>query len=432
MAAGCADEEAAQTANGGAAGDSTLASSENTAYKQFDTHAFFQGGGEADLGDYLVVGNRLMVGALGSLLEARAAQGYRVGVGDLTAINNSYEGEHLNDKVRSFLQDAVDPSRETLVLLVGSNVTIPMAHFQMDQSGASYVFTDFFYANLHSDFDSNGDGQLAEYGVDDYDLNIDVHVARVPIDDPAKLADWAAKTLWFEANGGAYSRNTLLAAGYISIEGDSAIGQEMVKDLVLRPAGYDVMAMYEALDPENPPPALPQGYKLLTETSMISEVRANDYGLVFWMSHGNTYGAYLLNGGAFIDFNDADAVAALPPAIYFSSACDNSYPRSKSGEDNEGSIGEALVGAPAVAFVGSTTETWPGVIYEGILVLMSGVDRVVVQRLPLAVAIDGAKEYYRDLFWEKPYEDQIWFLMNYFGFTPYGDPATQYPAFDAE
>ena len=373
--------------------------------------------------DYILIATSEMEKALDSLIEHRRDEGFRILVGDLDTIEQTYEAASREDKIRAYLQTTVDPNRMTFVLLAGTNLTIPMPFFDI---GSGYdCHSDVFYANLHSDFDSSGDGRLAQWGVDDYDLVFDVHVGRLPIDDPDRAKQWAAQTVAFENGRESFKQNALLAAGYISTPGDAALGQQLVRNLVLQPAGYDVVSMYEAV---SDPSVLDEfeTYAELTHAKFLDRLVNQDHGLVFWMSHGNVTGAYLLHGGAFVRVQDADALAEASPAMYFSSGCLNSYPQEPFPDPEAISLGQALIGSPAVSFVGSTALTNPGALYEGVLILMTAMDRVAVKRHALAVAVDEARTVYYDHFWDLPYPKEV-FLQNFFGFTVYGDPGLRYP-----
>ena len=321
----------------------------------------------------------------------------------------------------------IDPAKETFILLAGSNLELTMPYFRL--ASGYYAYTDLYYANLHSDFDSNNDGDLGEWGVDDYDLVLDAHIGRVPIDNPKLTRAWAIKTLWFELTAPEYRNQALLAAGYIALPPDSAIGQEMTKRFVLEPAGFEVTSMYEAMPNASEELA---DYEVLTEESLINKLQQESFGLVFWMSHGDVDGGYLLYGDAFIDKEDVPAIADRPPAMFFSSACLNSYPQTYFPPYYSSlSIGQKLMGMPAVSFVGSTVETYPGTLMGGVFVLLTGIDRVAAKHHPVAVGVDEAREMYVKYYWNIS-ADKGAFLQNFFGFSVYGDPGLRYPALNAD
>jgi len=373
--------------------------------------------------DYLVIGPTELIEAIDDLIVYRARQGYRVRRGLLENILEDYPADSVPESVRAYLQDHVQSPGNTLALLVGSHATIPMVWFETDSSsGAEWsydLYTDGFYADLHSDFDSDGDGIYGEWGQDDYDLTKDLHLGRVPLDDPEELTAWTQRVLSFEQEKSWRMSQALLAGGYISMVGDTAIAVSMVRDWVLAPNNFEVFTMLEEHNLPYPLAFL-QYDRILDQPNFTDQMTIADYGFAFWMSHGSSDGAYTLDHGVFIHTSDLDHLNTRPPMEYFSSACSQADP------EDDTNLAHELVKRNGVSFVGSTTVTHPGDLGEGALIFVVAMQQAMVNHLPLARAMDEARDTYIDLFWFLPY-DRGQFLINYFGFTVFGDPALVYP-----
>lgn len=381
---------------------------------------------QIDFSDYLFVGPAELLEPLTDLIAYRDRQGYRVHLGVLEDILTAYPADSIPESVRAYLQDNVDPEGDACVLLVGSHATIPMVWFETDDPPAATwdynLFTDGYYADLHSDFDADGDGIWGEWGEDDYDLVKDLHLGRVPLDNPEDLAAWAARVLSFEQDRSWRMTQALLAGGYISFVGDTAIAVSMVRDWVLAPNEYDVFTMLEEHNLTYPLSFL-QYDRVLDQPNFTDQMSVADYGFAFWMSHGSSNGAYTLDHGAFITTDQLDHLVSRPPMEYFSSACSQADP------ENEANLAHEIMERNGVSFVGSTTVTHPGDLGEGALIFLVAMQLAMVNHQPLAQAMDRARDVYIDLFWFLPY-DRGQFLMNYFGFTVFGDPALIYPQID--
>jgi hypothetical protein len=88
----------------------------------------------------------------------------------------------------------------------------------------------------------------------------------------------------------------------------------------------------------------------------------------------------------------------------------------------------------AVSYIGSTNYTSPGNLGEGSLVFIITVDRFLNRHETLSSAANEAKAVYMDFMFGQldPFYDDGLPLMNFFGFSIYGDPALRYPEWQEE
>ncbi|HPQ72323.1 MAG TPA: C25 family cysteine peptidase [bacterium] len=369
----------------------------------------------------IVVGAEEALAAVEPLLARRWKDGFAIDTGALETIYTTMPGKNRPQRLRAFLRDTADAQAQTYVLLIGSHDTIPYVWFVTDPSDPyEYgVYTDGYYANLHDDFDTDRDGKLGEWGQDEYDLVRDVRLGRVPLDDPEHVAAWAARVLAYEKDFSARMDDALLAGGYISTPGDTAIIVSMIREMVLKPGGYGVTTMLEE-HPYGDAYNFLSSDRPLNKDEFTDELSNDDYGFVFWMSHGSSSGASTLSHGSFITTYSMGYLKSRRPTMFFSSACLQLYP------DYGANIGEEIMKQNAVSFVGSLGETYPHNLGGGSLIFMTAMNKTVVQGLPLAQAIDESRDVYIDVFWKLPYPRGV-YLKNFFGFTVLGDPTMTYP-----
>jgi len=363
--------------------------------------------------EFIAVGPVALADSVDTLLALHEGQGMTVWYEDTETIDLMFSGVDLPAKIRAYLQSVLDPARRQFVMLVGSHGTLPMRLVDPDPEhpGEYDCYTDVYYADLAGDFDLDGDGIYGEYGQDDYDWQPEMHVARLPFDNPDTLEFVADKIATFALDDPAYKWDGLLGAGIIAIPNDSAIIIEMIHNFIIEPAGMDAYRMYQ-------PPSLILPDAWLIDDSLVKYWGANPSGFVMWASHGSSECAFA--GNAFICFDDAPSLSDEQPSVIYSSSCSNG------NITNPNNLGMALLHHGGVTFVGSTAVTHPGDIGEASLVFLLMVDHTVVQNTPLATAMGDSKARYMDIYFPLAWYDAGLYLRNFFGFNMLGDPALRY------
>ena len=100
------------------------------------------------------------------------------------------------------------------VLIVGSHDSIPMRYCYPDpQTHNIYdwkVPTEYYYADLTGDWDTEGDGFYGESGNDDADYYPEVYVGRIPMDEKEDIQNFCTKTMLFEKDNGGWKQKALL------------------------------------------------------------------------------------------------------------------------------------------------------------------------------------------------------------------------------
>ena len=364
--------------------------------------------------DYFVVGPATLIEAAAPLLGHHGGAGKNVVPLDLDALSGASGSIELAEQVRGFLQDLHDPNRRQYVLILGGQHTLPAMYLDPDPNwpGLYAGLSDVYYSDLAGDFDFDGDGNFGEWADDVYDYAPEMFVGRLPFDDPVEVARVAAKIVAFATADADHKWDTLLAAANIAISGDAAIIMEMMRRWVIAPNAYDCWTMYEAggfIEPD----------QTLSHEAFVSRVADQPPGLAVWASHGDSYCAYA--DGPIVCNTDAALFDDARPGVMMSSGCRNA---DLSKEEN---LGAALLARGAVAFVGSTTVTDPGLLGEGSVVFLVMIDRTINGNAPLGVALAAARGRYMELFFQPDgFYDVGLFWMNFFGFTLFGDPAMRY------
>ncbi|MDP8224366.1 MAG: C25 family cysteine peptidase [Candidatus Lernaella stagnicola] len=364
--------------------------------------------------DYILIGPQALLEAAEPLAEHHAVMGKNVWSASLEEIAPTTNAEERARLIREYLQSAYDAARRQYVLLVGDHQTIPAVYMDPDPTwpGLYAGLSDVYYGDLAGDFDFDGDGRYGEWEDDVYDYVPEMFVGRLPFHEPERVHAVAEQSVAFALEDADHKWDTLLAAGNISIPGDAAIIMEAMVNWIVAPGGYGCWRMYEAggfIEPDG----------LLDHENFVERVASHPPGMTVWASHGNA--ACASAGEPFVCNTDAESFAANPPGVMMSSGCRNA---DLSVYDN---LGASLLGSGAVAFVGSTTTTDPGMLGEGSLVFLTMVDRALNGNLPLAEALAVARGRYMELFFQPDgFYDVGLFWMNFFGFTLLGDPALRY------
>jgi len=361
-------------------------------------------GPAADSGRYIIVAADNLLSSVSDLIDYRTGANYEVIVKSVSEIEDKFDGYETADAIREYLKTAYDPDADNYLLLVGSASSIPMPEL-MD------IYSDYFYAEITGDFDSDGDGILGEWGEDSYDLEPEFRVGRIPLDEQERIEDVVSDTISFEAGEGGNFDKTMLGASYIMITGDSALLMEIISRNLLEPNGYDVVRIYEAGSP------FPPDYELTRD--VLKQVWPTEAPRFFmWGSHGSTTGA-----GGFIRNEDAQYYESqgTPPTVVMSSACYNSSP------ERYDNLGASLLGRCAVAFIGSTTIAHPGDLGEISLTYLLGLDHFLIRHSTISQSLDETKRAMIELFFNMDEYHRELCLLNFLGFNLYGDPALRYP-----
>lgn len=293
---------------------------------------------------YLVVTSKAVIDAhaLDEFIAYKRFLGYNMLVRTVEDLGGA--GNVLRDNIRAYEKQLWSESAGLkYVLLIGSDATVPflksnpfgrdvfyagsqsftdMCGFQPTGPNTCGWPSDWYYVDLASNWDSNGDGVVGESFWPDPSsgavkrddppaFHPDVYLGRLQMDDPVLIKSVLATIMAFERDGGAWKANALLAAamsnydstgwtpaddpnGQYVVAGaktDNGASMEMMWTDILQPQGFTRIRLYEKEHlPGHPEPSSYAVDAALTYQNLSAQWSGRDYGLIKLAAHGGTSG----------------------------------------------------------------------------------------------------------------------------------------------
>lgn len=278
-------------------------------------------------------------GALSDFVDFKARLGFQVEVQSVEDVQKNFSGATLPAKIRALelARRSSYGSRFRYVLLIGPHSVIPHTFFQpysisnTDCKAHPGLPTDWYYADLTSSFDTNGNGCLADgywskpskraagYTPDSVGWNPTVAVGRLPFSSPTAIKTALTNILGFEEQAGSFKRNTLLAASMMDNNGrcwnppkdpsgaytqtgcdhvwngstDGSYLDEYMMSHVINPKGYNGKVFYENDHPATGySPAHVISPQPNHEDNIYNAQNNQNFGMVNLTGHGNGSGVY--------------------------------------------------------------------------------------------------------------------------------------------
>jgi len=303
--------------------------------------------------------------------------------------------------------------------------------------------TDYFYADLTGNWDSNGNGIYGEPW-DNIDLYPEVFVGRIPVynNDITQLDAILKKIMNYGCTYGEWRKRVMLPmaiSNYENENGDTHAkrtdGRELPKYVVeniLKPNGFSWFVMYETEGLNPVSTNAPYFNASINRTNVINEWNKG-YGIVFWWGHGSYDAVWRkywvkddgdnvpeddeFNWLAFLHIQDVSSLNDQKPAIVYQCSCYNGYP------EKSNNLGYELLKKGAIATVSSSRVSWyryglwtPDGYSDNAEIGYEFVKRVVKGK-PLGEALYMAKA---NLIPNSRYHE---YMMNMMDFNLYGDPS---------
>lgn len=217
-------------------------------------------------------------------------------------------GNTAADNIRNWLAANYAVLGIRYVLLIGdpnpATGGVPMKMTYPRSGAGSYEDspTDYYYADLTSNWDTDGDGKYGEWSSDISSKPLhEVLVGRIPVYNAvySTLDSVLAKTIAYNnATDIAWRENILLPMAVSNYANEDGSGRprcdghslgEAIKTNLADPRSYGTWRLYEqaGLTPVTAACEAP-----LTSTNVVSRWAANPYGIVAWWGHGSATGAY--------------------------------------------------------------------------------------------------------------------------------------------
>jgi hypothetical protein len=345
-----------------------------------------------------------------------------------------YPGRDRPEATRNFLFDCLGLGLR-YVLLVGDVWDMPMRECWPDPNNhtpdpngyENPVPTDFYYADVTGDWDSDGDGYFGEMGQDAVDFLAEFSVGRILSSNPATVQQVCSRIKRFEQNTDPWKRNALMLGSVTTTSNnppvtDEARIMEAITDSLLIPEGWPHLRLYEQ-DGYDPSP-IPCDDSLREDLSVFYW-SYYPFGYVNWSGHGNPQGAYrTINVGGGQDsqppifhYSDIGSLNDEFPSVVFSSACLTAKPEGAN-------LGEGLIEHGAAAFIGATRGVYGPV---GEINWSSGGNTsyncyFALALMRYAEKVGDALSYSKYDYWTRHWQNWTdW--VNLFAFNLYGDPA---------
>ena len=239
--------------------------------------------------------------------------------------------------------------------------------------------TDYFYADLTGDWDSDGDGFFGEYGEDNVDFAPEVYVGRIPVynNDVDTLDSILTKIMNYRDrySGEDWRYRILMPVAITNYRNEDNSKCKRTNGLYLPtyvienilPSPWNHFVLYERAGLDPVPVYAPYYNKSLTKYNVINEW-SKGYGAVFWRAHGNKEGAYRkvwvnddgdgipesdeMSLPFFFTSQDTDSLNDSRPAFTYQCSCLNGYPEYSSN------LGYSLLKRGAVATVSASRSSW--------------------------------------------------------------------------
>ncbi|MBU0497810.1 MAG: hypothetical protein KKC68_03170 [Candidatus Thermoplasmatota archaeon] len=398
--------------------------------------------------DYYIITTAATATAINGFITWKTSIGYTVGTTTVTWIVTNYPAADTQQSIRNFLVANYATWGLQYVLLVGSHSTIPMRTCWPDPTvhtadGQHDIPTDYYYADLTGNWDSDGDGFYGEMGHDALDLTPEVYVGRIPSDSATTVSSITLKIQNFEQTAyTGWKKNAMLLGavyGYANEDNsgnprwDGAEVMEQIRTNYL--TGFTIVNMYEKQGLSQCPYTCSQS---LTNTNVKNTWSATSgYGIVAWASHGLQTQANrwlwgwddgdlvpeTTNGEItwpiFIQSSDTTTFYNTKPPVVFAASCYCAHP------ETSNNLGAALLIQGASAFIGATRTSWGSIGWTQPAhgghgtVCYDFTNRILNQDEDCGHAMVNSKLY---VFNTYPWGGW-WDYANMYNFVLYGDPS---------
>jgi hypothetical protein len=398
--------------------------------------------------DYIIITTSSVVTSLNGFLTWKTSIGYNVNIVTLTWILANYPATDTQKSIRDFLIANYASWGTKYVLIVGTHTSIPMRICYPDSSnhapdGIHDIPTDYYYADLTGNWDSDGDGFYGERGQDSVDFVPEVFVGRIPTDGPSAVSAITLKIQQFEqtAYTGWKKNAMLLGAVYMFANEDNggnprwdgAEVMEQCKNNLL--SGFSITTMYEKQGLSQCPYSCTMS---LNNANVIAQWGSTTgWGIINWASHGLPTSASQkvwnadTNGNG-IPENNGEIIWPIMlqstdngflnngmPPIIFAASCFVSHP------ETGNNLGAALITSGASAFIGATRTSygslgWTQPSHGGHgTYCYDFTDRIANKNEDCGHALFNAKQYVYNTYPWNLWQDNA----NMYNFNLYGDPS---------
>jgi len=329
--------------------------------------------------DYLIITKPNLYNSLQALKNFHQQQGMVVQFASVDSILTTYAGADGADKIRNYLIAQYQASPFTYLLLVGDVDTVPIKYLGPEPNMPVSVPSDFYYADLSSNFDTDNDGIPGEYsmseGIDDYgiDFTPELYVGRISFNDATSVSQICNRIIAYESTNAEWKNHVLIPSAilnYAQEDGNPWLmtnndtWSEFVKAHIFH--GTNVTTMYEH---EGLVTSMPSDYDL-NQSNFTNQLNTNSYGIINWSAHGSTISSarkiwmedtngddipqsYECMWDGLVDMSTFDGLTNQDGAIFFCASCNNGML-----DADQMCLGEKVLLSKAVADIAATRTGW--------------------------------------------------------------------------
>ena len=401
----------------------------------------------AEVNDYVIITDVGLRESLQPLVEWKESLGYSVNVTTINYIESSYAGFDRVERIRNFLKDVYEEWGVQYVLLAGGLDIIPMRQCFPDptnhNSGSEYCPpTDYYYADLTSNWDSDGDGYYGELNDDAVDFVPEVIVGRLPFSTEGELEALCTKLVAFESDKGTWKKNALLVGAmsnypnqYNGLPGTD--GAELMELMIAdMSAEWSNTKLYEkeGVQPSTYACDLP-----LTRTNVLNTLLSQSFGVINWWAHGSSDAAWRfwwdhddgdgmpesseLYWEDFLNMYDGAYLDDSHPSVVFSCSCNNGW-LEYSDNMTTSLLQDGSAGIVSSTRVSWFIEGWGTINWGGNASIDQHFFRYLInEEQPFGDALFSSKVYYYNNYFWGGYDYDWSPQQNMFDFCAFGDPS---------
>ena len=333
----------------------------------------------------IVISTPELYSALGAWTAFRQGQGFTIHFSNIADVLVNEVGANAAEKLRNHLitQQVLYPF--SYVLLVGDHDLVPIAQLTPEPNSNTTVPSDFYYADLSSNWDTDGDGRYGEYysqyGEEDYgvDYTPEAFVGRFSTNNAAEVSQIAQRIVAFEQSNAPFKSKALLPAAFLNYHDEPVPGMpqtdgadlmELAKATILR--NWETTTLYEQIGVI---PSYPSDYDL-DEASFNNLLRTQEFGLISWSAHGSAVSSarkiwmndtnsnglpdsYEMEWLPLVDTDSFDNIQTEHGSVIFAASCNNGYL-----DYQQQSLAEKALVTKAVAIVAASRTGWYKVGWE--------------------------------------------------------------------
>jgi hypothetical protein len=151
-------------------------------------------------GAYLLITSESLADSFQPLVDRRASQGFWGELITIEAIDSTYTGVDIQEKIRNCIKDHYDPCTPLFVALGGDDAVVPVRYCCWPDDPNKSVPTDLYYADLDGgswDMDYNGIYGEAQ-DMTQNALIPEVYIGRIPIREPNDVTAYTLKVIKYE------------------------------------------------------------------------------------------------------------------------------------------------------------------------------------------------------------------------------------------